>query len=62
VAKKCFESKSESIRKVRRPTVRCLEDAENDLWELKLKGWRQEANTAEARASAVKEALRGVSN
>jgi hypothetical protein len=45
-AKKIFENKQECTcrRKLRRPVLRCLEVAENDLRGLKEKRWSQKAN------------------
>ena len=35
--KKIFESKLEDSRRMRRPKLKCLEDGEKDLWEMKMK-------------------------
>jgi hypothetical protein len=45
VGKQIVESKAEGRRKVGGPRLRWLEDAQNDLWELKVKRWRPKANT-----------------
>jgi hypothetical protein len=39
--KNVFETKPEDRRKVGRPKLRCMTDAENDLRELNMKRWRQ---------------------
>ena len=39
--KKIFESKPEGSRRRGRPRLRWLEDVEKDLWEMKVKRWRQ---------------------
>jgi hypothetical protein len=41
---------------VGRRRLRSLEDAENDLRDLKVKRWRQESNTTETWTCVVKEA------
>ena len=41
--KKIFESKLEGSRRKERPRLRWLEDAEKDLWEMKVERWRQKA-------------------
>jgi hypothetical protein len=55
VANTNFGSKSEGRRKVRRPRLRCEKNVESDLRELKVKGWRQKANTREEWISVIKE-------
>lgn len=44
VSKKIFARKTEGRRKVGNQRLRWLEGAENDLWELIVKSWRQKAN------------------
>ena len=56
VVKKIFESKPEVKRRKGRPGFRWLEDAENDLREMKFKRWRQKAVDREKQASAIKKA------
>jgi len=65
---KIFESKLERSRRGR-PRFRWLEDVEEDLWEMKVKRWRQNAVDKEEEASIIKEAMvlrgpyiQGVSN
>jgi hypothetical protein len=53
VAKKYFETISKGSRKVRRPILRWLQDAENDLRQLNMKRWRQKANYREGCASQL---------
>jgi hypothetical protein len=61
VVKKIFESKPEGRRRMGRPRLRWLEDAEKSLWEMKVKRWREKAMEREEWASVIKEAkaLRG---
>jgi hypothetical protein len=56
-----FDSKPEGRRKMGRPRLRWLECVEKDLWEMKVKRWRQKAVDSEEWASVIKEAkdLRG---
>jgi hypothetical protein len=44
VSMKIFARKTEGRREVGNQRLRWLEDAENDLWELIVKSWRQNAN------------------
>lgn len=44
VAKKISESKPEGTMKMGRPRLRCLEDAENDVTELKMENIGAEGN------------------
>jgi hypothetical protein len=53
-AKKSFESTGECGRKMGRPRLRWLEDAENGILGLKLKKWKEKANNKEQWASVVK--------
>jgi len=53
---KIFESKPEVSRRGGRPRLKWLEDVEKDLWEMKVKRWRQKAVDREERASIIKEA------
>jgi hypothetical protein len=39
---------------VRRPILEWLEDEENDLWEVKVKRWRQKANNGKEFAKEIK--------
>jgi len=39
VDKKIFERKLEGKRRMRRPRLRLLEDAEKNPWEMKVKRW-----------------------
>ena len=59
--RKIFESKSEGSRRKRRPILRCLEDAEKGIREMKVKRWRPKTVDSEEWASLIKEAkvLRG---
>jgi len=41
--KKIFESKLEGSRRKGRPRLRWLKDEGKDLWEMKVKRWRQKA-------------------
>jgi hypothetical protein len=41
VVKKISESKPEGRKRMRRPRLRWLEDAEKNLWDTKVKRWRQ---------------------
>ena len=41
LVKKIFESKPGGRRRKRRPGLRWVEDVEEDLLEMKVKGWRQ---------------------
>jgi hypothetical protein len=56
--KEVSESKLDASR---RPRLRWLEDVGKDLWEMKVKRWRQKAVEREEWASATREAkaLRG---
>jgi hypothetical protein len=57
VVKKIFESKPKGRRRrMGRPRLRWLEDAEKDLWEMKVKRWQQKAVYREEWASVNKEA------
>lgn len=53
------EIKQEGRRKVRKPRVTWLEDAENDLYELKVNRWRQKVNYGQEWASVTKQAMMG---
>jgi hypothetical protein len=55
IVRKIFESKAEGRRMVR-PRLRCFEDVEKDLWEMKVKIWRQKAVDTIKLASIIKEA------
>jgi hypothetical protein len=55
VVKKIFESKPDG-RKMGRPRVRCLQDVEKDLCEIKVKRWQQKAVDKEEWTSVIKEA------
>jgi hypothetical protein len=57
---KIFESKPEG-RKRGRPRLRWLKDEEENLWEMTVKRWRQQAVYREEWASVIKQAkaLRG---
>ena len=48
-------------RRKGRPRLRWLEDVEKDLWEMKVKNWKQKAADREAWASVIKgaKAVRG---
>jgi len=50
---KKIESEPEEIRR-RRTGLRWLEDAEKDLWEMKVKRWREKAVDREQRAYGIK--------
>jgi hypothetical protein len=52
---KILDNKPEGSRKYR-PGLRWLEDVEKDLWEMKVKRWREEAVDREERASVIKAA------
>jgi hypothetical protein len=41
--KKTLESKLAGSRRKERPGLRCLEDAEKDLWEMEVNRWRRKA-------------------
>jgi hypothetical protein len=56
VVKKIFESKPEGSRRRGRPGLRCLEDIEQDLREMKFNRWRQTTVEREEWASVIKEA------
>ena len=56
VDKKIFERKLEGNRKMGRPRLRRLEDAEKDPWEKKVKRWRLKAVDREEWASVIKKA------
>ena len=62
VVKKIFGSEPEGRRMVGRPGWRWLEDAEKDLWEVKVKIWRHKAVDREEWTSVIKvaNALRGL--
>jgi hypothetical protein len=55
MAKNIFKSKAENSRKVGRPTLRWLEDVENDLQELILERWKQKTNNREKKGICFKE-------
>jgi hypothetical protein len=59
--KKIFESELEGSRREGRPRLRWLDYVKRDLWEMKVKRWRQTAVGREEWASVIKEAkiLRG---
>ena len=54
-ANKIYESKPE-VRKRGKPRLRMQKDVEKDLWEMKVKRWRQQAAYREVWASVIKEA------
>jgi plasmid maintenance system killer protein len=56
VVKNILESKPEGRRKVGRPRLRWLDDAENDLRVMKVKRWRKKAQNREEWVSVIKEA------
>lgn len=56
VDKKIFEIKLDGKRRMGRPRLRWLEDAEKDPWEMKLKRWQLKAEDGEEWASVIKEA------
>lgn len=51
------EIKQEGRRKVVKATVTWLEDAENDLHDLKVNRWRQKVNYGKEWASVTKQAM-----
>jgi hypothetical protein len=51
-----LESRIESRKEVERIIHRWIEDAGNDLWQLKVKRWSQKANNREEWAFDIKEA------
>jgi len=53
---KVFEIKPEGSRIRVRPRLRWLGDVAKDLWEMKVKRWRQKAADREEWASVIKEA------
>jgi len=55
VVKKIPESKPEGRKRMGSPRLRWLEDAEKNLWDMKVKRWRQKAVDREEWASAIKE-------
>ena len=55
VVKKISESKPEGRKRMVRPRLRWLEDAEKNLWDKKVKRWRQKAVDREEWSSAMKE-------
>jgi hypothetical protein len=61
VAKKIFDSKPGSRRKLGSPRLRWLEHVENGVRELNVKRWREKAYSKEKWASVLKETkvLRG---
>jgi hypothetical protein len=54
VVEKTFESKLE--RRMGRPKLGWLKDVEKDLWEMKVKRWRQKAVDREESVSVIREA------
>ena len=59
---KIFESKLEDSRIMGRPRLRWLENVQKELWEMKVKRWRERAIDKEGWASVIKMAkvLRGL--
>jgi hypothetical protein len=56
VVERIFELKADGSRVREGPKLRCLEDIENDLPELRLKAWRLKGNIREKWSPFVKEA------
>jgi len=56
VDKKILERKLGGKRRMGRPRLRWLEDAEKDPWEMKVKRWRLKAVDREEWAPVMKEA------
>jgi hypothetical protein len=56
VVKKISEIKAEGKMRMGRPRMRWLEEVENDLQEMDVKGWRQKAVDRKEWASVIKEA------